>query len=100
MEERTITGCSQSNGGFRWFSYSVAQQWFLVHLNHVQIVPVVGAISSQSGHYGVALDLWMHSNNSPRSNVSSKKSKCSSPPKVFFILALMASNDEFLVHKG
>ena len=30
-----------------------------------------------------------------RSNVSSVKSKCSSPPMVFFILALMASNDKF-----
>ena len=29
-----------------------------------------------------------------------KKSKCSSSPMVFIILALMASNDEFLVHKG
>ena len=29
------------------------------------------------------------------SNVSSEKSKCSSPSMVFFILALMASNDEF-----
>ena len=31
--------CSQSKGGLHSFSFSAAQQWFSVHLNHVKIVP-------------------------------------------------------------
>ena len=58
-------GVVNLKGGCCSFSYSAAQQCFSVHLNHVHIVLAVGAIPSQSGHYGMALDLWMYSNNSP-----------------------------------
>ena len=82
-------------GGFRSFSFSAARQWFSVHLNHVQIVTELvrslsrAAITAWGLTYERILMIRLCS------NVSSEKSKCSSSSMVFFILALMASNDEF-----
>ena len=88
--------CSQSKGGFHSFSFTAARQWFSVQLNHVQIVTEFArslsraAITAWGLTYECILMIHLHS------NVSSENSKCSSPRMVFFILVLMASNDEFL----
>ena len=87
-------------GGFRLFSYSADRQWFSVHLNHVQIVTEFTRPLSRA-----AITTWDLTSECIlmirlRSNDLSKKSKCSLPPVVFFILAVMASNDDFWCTKG
>ena len=92
--------CSQSIGVFRLFSLSAARQWFSVDLNHVQIVPAfmrsLSRVASTAWHLTYECILMIRL----PSNVSSIKSKSSSPPMVFFIIAPMASNDKFLCVKG
>ena len=82
-------------GGFRLFSFSAARQWFSVHLNHVQIVTELARSLSRAAITAWGLTYERILMIRLCSNVSSEKSKCSSSSMVFFILALMASNDEF-----
>ena len=90
-----LVGVVNLKGGFHSFSFSAARQWFSVHLNHVQIVTELvrslsrAAITAWGLTYEHILMIRLCS------NVLSEKSKCSSPSMVFFILARMASNDEF-----
>ena len=66
-----------------------------MHLNHVQIVTAVCAIPFQSDHYcgGLAFECVLMIRLC--FNVSSEKFKFLSPQIVFFILPLMALNDDF-----
>ena len=91
----THVGVANLKGGFRSFSFSAARQLFSLHLNHVHIVHAFARSLSRA-----AITMWdltyeciLMIRLCP--NVSSEKSKCLSPPMVFFILALMASNDDF-----
>ena len=91
----THVGVVNLKGGFRSFSFSAARQWFSVHLNHVQIVTELARSLSRAAITAWGLTYERILMIRLCSNVSSEKSKCSSPSMVFFILALMASNDEF-----
>ena len=85
-----LVGPVNLKGGFCSFSFSA---------DHVQIVTAFArslsraAITAWDFTYECILMIRI------RSSVSFEKSRYSSPQMFFFILAPMASNDEFLVNK-
>ena len=91
----TLVGVVNLKGGSRSFSFSAARQWFSVHLNHVQIVTELARSLSRAAITAWGLTYECIIMIRLRSNVSSEKSKCLSPSMVFFILALIASNEFF-----